>query len=244
MNRSGVNLGRLLTTCSLKKVNSISSPVSQFKSYHLTSNRQELLKFTPTSIYTEQNRRTLFGSKEPEPAKDAKKEEEEAAEEVSEAEKALQEQVTTLAEKNDDLMDKYRRSLADFENLRNRMNKQVADAKIFGIQGFCKDLLDVADVLNKAISSVPKEELGQSQSLTDLHQGLQLTESQLLKVFNKHGLVQENPIGEKFDPNKHDALFQIPAPDKDANTVLDVQKIGYILHGRTIRPAAVGVSRK
>ena len=85
----------------------------------------------------------------------------------------------------------------------------------------------MADVLNKAISSVPKEELGQSQSLTDLHQGLQLTESQLLKVclqiqnkqqsltfkllqvFNKHGLVQENPLGEKFDPNKHDALFQV-----------------------------------
>merc|ERR1711997_1103498 len=119
-----------------------------------------------------------------------------------------------------------------------------ADAKIFGIQGFCKDLLDVADVLNKAISSVLKEELGQSQSLADLHQGLQLTESQLLKVFNKHGLVQENPLGEKFDPNKHDALFQIPAPDKEPNTVLDVQKVGYILQGRTIRPAAVGVSRK
>ena len=138
MNRSGVNLGRLLTTCSLKKVNSISSPVSQFKSYHLASNRQELLKFTPTSIYTEQNRRTLFSSKESEPAKDAKKEEGEAAAEVSEAEKALQEQVATLTEKNEDLLDKYRRSLADFENLRNRMNKQVADAKVFGIQGFCK----------------------------------------------------------------------------------------------------------
>ena len=138
MNRSGVNLGRLLTTCSLKKVNSISSPVSQFKSYHLTSNRQELLKFTPTSIYTEQNRRTLFSSKESEPAKDAKKEEGEAAAEVSEAEKALQDQVATLTEKNEDLLDKYRRSLADFENLRNRMNKQVADAKVFGIQGFCK----------------------------------------------------------------------------------------------------------
>merc|ERR1711971_970559 len=168
----------------------------------------------------------------------------EAAEEVSEAEKALQEQVATLTEKNDDLMDKYRRSLADFENLRNRMNKQVADAKIFGIQGFCKDLLDVADVLNKAISSVPAHEREESQSLKDLHQGLQLTESQLLKVFSKHGLEQENPLGEKFDPNKHDALFQIPAPEKEANTVLDVQKIGYILHGRTIRPAAVGVSRK
>merc|ERR1712203_1053333 len=90
----------------------------------------------------------------------------------------------------------------------------------------------------------PKEELGQSQSLADLHQGLQLTESQLLQVFNKHGLVQENPLGEKFDPNKHDALFQIPDPDKEPNTVMDVQKVGYILQGRTIRPAAVGVSRK
>ena len=78
---------------------------------------------------------------------------------------------------------------------------------------FCKillqDLLDVADVLNKAISSVPAEQLEQSQSLKDLHQGLKLTESQLLKVFSKHGLVQENPLGEKFDPNKHDALFQV-----------------------------------
>merc|ERR1711972_250270 len=149
--------------------------------------------------------------------------------EVSEAEKALHERIAELQEKHDDVFDKYRRSLADFENLRNRMNKQVSDAKIFGIQGFCKDLLDVADVLNKAISSVPDA---------------QLTESQLLKVFSKHGLVQENPLGEKFDPNKHDALFQIPAPDKEPNTVMDVQKIGYILHGRTIRPAAVGVSRK
>merc|ERR1712227_1074268 len=169
---------------------------------------------------------------------------EEEATDVSEAEKALQEKLAEAEEKNSDLLDKYRRSLADFENLRNRMNKQVADAKIFGIQGFCKDLLDVADVLNKAISSVPSSELQQSQSLSDLHQGLQLTESQLLKVFGKHGLVQENPLGEKFDPNKHDALFQIPAPDKEPNTVLDVQKIGYILHGRAIRPAAVGVSKK
>ena len=70
-------------------------------------------------------------------------------------------------------------------------------------------MLDVADVLNKAISSVPGSQLEESQSLKDLHQGLQLTESQLLKVFSKHGLVQENPLGEKFDPNKHDALFQV-----------------------------------
>ena len=88
--------------------------------------------------------------------------------------------------------------MADFENLRNRMNKQVSDAKIFGIQGFCKgcgidpglfvqhstfqDLLEVADVLNKAVTAVPSEALQESQYLKDMHQGLQLTETQLLKV--------------------------------------------------------------
>ena len=135
---------------------------------------------------------------------------------------------------------------------------------MWSLKQFSQDLLDVADVLNKAISLVPKEQLEkESQYLRDMHKGLQLTESQMLKVFSKHGLVQENPLGEKFDPNKHDALFQvcwsysqyfsffqsyiywqIPAPDKEPNTVVDVQKVGYILQGRTIRPAAVGVSRK
>jgi len=244
MNRTGLKIGRILSNYQIKKVeNLVIPPLIQCKNYHFSTSKPELLKFSTTSISLESNRRSFFSTKETETAeKEAKKDEE--AGEVSEAEKALQEQILTLEEKNADLLDKYRRSLADFENLRNRMNKQVSDAKIFGIQGFCKDLLDVADVLNKAISSVPSSELQQSQSLSDLHQGLQLTESQLLKVFGKHGLVQENPLGEKFDPNKHDALFQIPAPDKEVNTVLDVQKIGYILHGRTIRPAAVGVSKK
>lgn len=157
----------------------------------------------------------------------------------------LSEKITQLEEKNAELLDKYKRSLADFENLRNRMNKQVADAKVFGIQGFCKDLLEVADVLQKAATLIPEEVLkSESTYLKDMHQGLTLTQTQLLKVFERHGLVQENPLGQKFDPNKHDAIFQIPAPDKDPLTVLDVQKIGYILNGRTIRAAAVGVSRK
>ena len=199
MNRSGLKIGRILSNYQVKKVENLVIPsLIQCKNYHFTNNKPELLKFSTTSISLESNRRSLFSTKETETT-EAKKDEE--ASEVSEAEKALQEQILTLEEKNADLLDKYRRSLADFENLRNRMNKQVSDAKIFGIQGFCKvislfihhqyyclfyqhfqDLLDVADVLNKAISSVPSSELQQSQSLSDLHQGLQLTESQLLKV--------------------------------------------------------------
>ncbi len=123
--------------------------------------------------------------------------------------------------------------------MRKRFTKQVDEAKIFGIQSFSKDLLEVSDVLSKAV------EMGtEGQTVEDLHKGLKMTEAQLHQVFKRHGLEQINPLNEKFDPNKHEALFQIPAPDKDANIVLDVQKIGYSLHGRTIRPALVGVSKK
>jgi len=240
MNSSGLKISRILSNCYLRNIEIFSPTLS--KSYHVGPTRPEQsLFFTPRTILNESQKRFLFSKKEEESSKT----EEAATEEVSEAEKRLNERVEELEEKSADLLDKYKRSLADFENLRNRMNKQVSDAKIFGIQGFCKDLLDVADVLNKAISLVPKEQLEkESQYLKDMHQGLKLTETQLLQVFSKHGLVQENPLGEKFDPNKHDALFQIPAPDKEPNTVMDVQKVGYILQGRTIRPAAVGVSRK
>jgi len=207
-----------------------------------------ILNVSPKSLSLESSilnqRRFLFSSKSSEET-DKPKEEGGEQPEVSENEKKLEGKVLELEEKSAELLDKYRRSLADFENLRNRMNKQVADAKIFGIQGFCKDLLDVADVLGKAVESVPEEALkSESHFLKDMHQGLKLTQSQLLHVFERHGLTQENPLGEKFDPNKHDALFQVPVPDKDANTIVDVQKVGYILQGRTIRPAAVGVSRK
>lgn len=139
--------------------------------------------------------------------------------------------------------DKYQRSLAETENVRQRMAKQIDDAKLFGIQGFCKDLLEVADILNKATDSVPKEEIGNSNPyLKNLYDGLTMTETQIQKVFVRHGLVKINPSeGEKFDPNLHEALFQQNSPDKECNTVAVVTKIGYQLHHRTIRPALVGV---
>ena len=134
------------------------------------------------------------------------------------------------------------RSLAETENVRQRMRKQVDDAKLYGIQGFCKDLLEVADILQTATVSVPQEELSSNPHLKDLFDGLTMTETQLQKVFGKHGLVQITPSeGEKFDPNMHEALFQVPTADKEGDTVAVVQKIGYKLHDRTLRPAMVGV---
>ena len=138
--------------------------------------------------------------------------------------------------------DKYMRSLAETENVRNRMKKQVDDAKLYGIQGFCKDLLEVADILKTATLSVPQEQLSSNAPLKDLFDGLTMTQAQLQKLFGKHGLVQIAPAeGDKFDPNIHEALFQVPTSDKEEETIAVVQKIGYKLHDRTLRPALVGV---
>ena len=137
--------------------------------------------------------------------------------------------------------DKYKRSLADNENILSRSRKQVEEARLFGIQTFSKDLLEVADILGKATETVPKEEIEKNDSLKNLYDGLLMTEAQLQKVFRKNGLEKINPLDEKFDPYSHEALFQIPLPGKEKGTVAIVEKVGYKLHGRTLRPALVGV---
>ncbi|KAH8254459.1 hypothetical protein KR032_010186, partial [Drosophila birchii] len=146
-------------------------------------------------------------------------------------------------EQNAELLDKYKRALADSENMRNRLNKQISDAKIFGIQSFCKDLLEVADTLGHATQAVPKDKLSGNADLKNLYEGLSMTRASLLQVFKRHGLEPVDPINQKFDPNMHEALFQKEDKTVDANTVVEVTKLGYKLHERCIRPALVGVSK-
>lgn len=157
----------------------------------------------------------------------------------------LTDKVKTLETQNTELLDKYKRALADGENMRNRLTKQIQDAKVFGIQSFCKDLLEVADTLNIATNAVPKDQLTDKNShLKHLYDGLVLTNNSLQQVFKRHGLEAVEPLNSKFDPNEHEALFQIERNDVEPGIVVDVQKIGYKLHNRCIRPALVGVSRK
>lgn len=156
--------------------------------------------------------------------------------------KKLVEENKKLIEQIKEIDDKYKRALAENENVRQRMKRQIDEAKQYGIQGFCKDLLDVADVLSKATESVPKDALSKDNiHLVNLYQGLQMTEAQFQSVFRRHSLTQINPLGEKFDPNQHEAMFEQVVPGKEPGTVCIVTKIGYKLHGRTIRPATVGV---
>ncbi|KAJ8262118.1 hypothetical protein GJAV_G00162420 [Gymnothorax javanicus] len=164
--------------------------------------------------------------------------------ELTSAKKALAEEKVQLEEQLKEVLDKYKRALADTENLRQRSQKMVDDAKLYGIQGFCKDLLEVADILEKATESVPKDEVTeQNPHLKNLYDGLVMTEVQIQKVFNKHGLIRLNPLGEKFDPYEHEALFHTHVAGKEPGTVAMVTKVGYKLHGRTLRPALVGVAK-
>ncbi|CAH8855066.1 unnamed protein product [Trichobilharzia szidati] len=157
----------------------------------------------------------------------------------------LKVEMQQLAEKYSELEDKYKRALAESENMRKRLTKQIDDAKLFGIQNFCKDLLEVADILTTATESSPQDQLeeGVNPSFANLYNGLKMTEMQLFKVFARHSLVRISPkVGENFDPNLHEAVFQAPVEaGKEKNTVAVVTKVGYTLHGRTLRPAFVGV---
>lgn len=122
------------------------------------------------------------------------------------------------------------------------MKKQIEESKLFGVQGFGKDLLEVADILKQATESTSKEELLSNSSLKHLYDGLTMTEQKLQKVFTQHGLCQINPkCGDKFDPHVHEAVFQQPGTGKEVGTIAVVTKIGYKLHDRTLRPAIVGV---
>lgn len=116
----------------------------------------------------------------------------------------------------------------------------MEDAKRFGIQSFCKEMLTVADTLTLALDTVKPEQL-QDEVIKGMHQGVKLTQTQLLKVFSAHGVVVIDPLGDKFDPNFHEALFQQPVDGKEAGTVFAVAKVGYKLNDRILRPAAVGV---
>ena len=122
------------------------------------------------------------------------------------------------------------------------MTKQIADAKVYGIHSFAKDLLEVADDLEKASASVSAEDLKTvGKSFVALVEGLKLTESELQKVLKKNGLTRIDGEGDKFDPAIHEAMFEV-AGDKDkAGTVAVVSRHGYMLHERTLRPARVGV---
>ncbi|KAF9573523.1 Mitochondrial matrix cochaperone [Mortierella alpina] len=157
---------------------------------------------------------------------------------------ALEEALAAKDKQLLDCKDRLLRTLADMENLRTRTAKEVANSKDYSIQKFAKDLLDTADILTLAIKNVPQEEIAESSAnthLKNLHTGVSMTRDELLKTLKRYGVESFDPMNEKFDPNLHQANFQVPMPGKEPGTVFDVQKIGFMIKGRVLRPAQVGV---
>jgi molecular chaperone GrpE len=152
--------------------------------------------------------------------------------------------VAALEAEKAELKDKLLRALADMENLRRRTEKDLADARVYGVTRFARDMLDVADNLRRAIESVPAEARESADgAFKALLEGVDLTERDLQKKMEAHGVRKQEPEGKKFDPNFHQAMFEVPDETKPNGTVLQVVQSGYVIGDRVLRPAMVGVSK-
>ncbi|SNY90473.1 molecular chaperone GrpE [Cohaesibacter sp. ES.047] len=136
------------------------------------------------------------------------------------------------------------RTIADMENLRRRTEKEVKDAKQFSVTSFARDMLAVADNLRRGLETIPDEERANAEgTLRALLDGTAMTEREMLKTLEKHGVKKLNPEGEKFDPNYHQAMFEVPNPEVPNNSVVQVVQAGYVIGTRVLRPAMVGVAK-
>jgi len=140
--------------------------------------------------------------------------------------------------------DKMLRTLAEMENLRQRTRREVADAKTYGITGFARDVLDIADNLQRALDAVPPEARAAADpGLKALIEGVELTERSLLNALEKNGVKKFDPAGQKFDPNFQQAMYEVPDPSVPSGTVVQVVQAGFMIGERVLRPALVGVSK-
>ncbi|XP_058615000.1 grpE protein homolog 2, mitochondrial [Onychostoma macrolepis] len=145
--------------------------------------------------------------------------------------RSLKTRARKLEEQVHDLTERYKRAIADSDNVRKRTQKFVEDAKLFGIQSFCRDIVEVADLLEKV------EEGDGVQQLTRIQGRLQ-------NIFTKHGLKKMSPVGSTYDPYQHEIVCHTPAKGVEPGTIAVVKQDGYMLHGRTIRHAHVGIAVK
>ena len=142
------------------------------------------------------------------------------------------------------LKDKYLRAFAEAENVRRRADKEISDAKTYGVASFARDMLNVADDLARALAAVDDEAKAAAEgSLKSLLEGIELTERGFLNTLERHGIRKIEPRGEKFDPNLHQAIFEVPDPSVPTGTVVEVVQAGYKIGERMLRPAMVGVAR-
>merc|ERR1711912_170564 len=156
---------------------------------------------------------------------------------------SIEQTVENQNKKIEELKDQLLRSLAESENLRKRTIKEIADAKKYSHISFIRDLVSSVDNLQRALEAVPDDKSQLSEPIKNLVIGLEIVEKEILNTFEKYSLKQINPIGEKFDYNLHQAMFEVPTNEKEPGYVVEVSQKGYLLHDRLVRPAMVGISK-
>ncbi|MDH3235483.1 MAG: nucleotide exchange factor GrpE [Alphaproteobacteria bacterium] len=168
------------------------------------------------------------------------------ASEAGETAETPEERVDPMAQLEADLADfrdKHLRALAEIENVRRRGEKEKADALKYAATNFAKDILGVADNLRRAIEAVPEDAAEADGPVKTLIEGVELTEKELLSIFERHGIKPIAADGQKFDHNLHQAMMEVPDTGKPAGTVVQVLQGGYTIHDRLLRPAMVGVAK-
>ena len=150
--------------------------------------------------------------------------------------------VDELESKILELKDQLLRTVADSENLRKRLEREKEQTRKFGIANFAKDLLSIADNLGRALDAAPNKEDVEDQAIKNLVLGIQMTEQELQKAFDNNNIRKIDPLGEKFDYNFHQAMFEVEETDQEPGIVVQVLQPGYAIDDRILRPAMVGVA--
>ena len=157
----------------------------------------------------------------------------------AELERALADANAKIAE----LKDQNLRVLAETENVRRRIQRDRDEALKFATTGLAKDLLPVADNLRRALDAIPKDALEKDEALRNFATGVEMTERLLLTALERHHIKRIDALGQKFDSNLHQAMFELPGSGQPAGTVVQVLEAGYTIHDRLLRPALVGVAK-
>jgi molecular chaperone GrpE len=178
------------------------------------------------------------------PAVDAASADAKAASQASPQESDSSAMLEELRIEHAELKDKLLRILAEMENLRRRTERDIAEVRVYAVTSFARDMLTLADNLRRALESVPpaaREEAGEPWK--GFVEGIEVTERDFLSRLSKYGVKKLEPLGTKFDPHLHEALFEVPDEAAPNGTVVQVIEDGYVIGDRVLRPAKVGVAR-
>jgi molecular chaperone GrpE len=152
--------------------------------------------------------------------------------------------IEALRAENADLKDRVLRSHAEMENLRKRTERDVNDTRSYAIAGFARDMLSATDALSRALMVLPAEARENGDATTKgLIDGIELAEREMQRLLAKHGVKPIEAEGQKFDPHKHQAMFEVPDLSKPEGTVVPVVQAGFAIGDRVLRPAMVGVAK-